>query len=85
MATTSEAVSKIIPPTDSRLWVSDSGDIVCDGHAGAYLKSAIEAHPRKSTHTTPLDTWSAYNHLSLGALPCSTCVDWMTIDLSPQA
>jgi hypothetical protein len=76
MATTSEQVKAQIKFDGRRLWVSDNGDVTCDGHAGAYLRSAIEANPVAISHRTPLGTWDAYSMHLLGALPCSTCVDW---------
>lgn len=79
--TTSEQVKAQIKFDGRRLWVSDNGDVTCDGHAGAYLRSAIEANPVSISHRTPLGTWDAYSMHLLGALPCSTCVDWMTLEI----
>lgn len=42
------------------LWIDEqSGRITCETlrHSGLYLNSAIEGHPRRSTHTTPLGVW----------------------------
>ena len=64
------------------LWVSDNGDVLCANHAGSYLYSAIQARPMARTHRTPLGTWDACTSEMLGGLPCSSCVDWMTLDLS---
>jgi hypothetical protein len=65
-----------------RLWVSDNGDVVCENHAGTYLKSAIKANPNEFEHSTPLDNWSAYYaHLSSGGhLVCEVCVPWDSPD-----
>ena len=79
--TTSEMVQAQITPSNERLWVSEDGDVTCQNHAGAYLSSAIKAKPKAITHRTPLDTWDAYASNLLGGLPCSTCVDYMTLDL----
>jgi hypothetical protein len=81
MQTTSEQVKAQIKFDGRRLWVSDNGDVTCDGHAGAYLRSAIEANPVAVSHRTPLGTWDAYSMHLLGALPCSTCVDWMKLEI----
>lgn len=44
------------PTYTTRLWANDNGAIVCEEHAGAYLRSAIEARPKARTHKTPLGT-----------------------------
>lgn len=61
-----------------RLWVSDNGDVVCEEHAGFYLKCAIEAKPNKTAHNTPLDNWGLYfTHLLGGEnLVCEVCTPW---------
>jgi hypothetical protein len=61
-----------------RLWVSDDGDVVCEDHAGVYLKSAIENKPNAKAHSTPLDQWSLYfTHLLGGEnLVCEVCTPW---------
>ena len=64
------------------LWVSDNGDVLCTEHAGHYLSSAIKARPKARKHRTPLDEWNLYYEELLGGLPCSSCVDWKTLDLS---
>lgn len=56
-----------------RLWVGTSGTVVCDEHAGVYLKSSIEANPTSATHETPLDWWVLY---TTKTFPCETCVPW---------
>lgn len=81
MTTTSEQVKAQIQYTNARLWVSDNGDVTCDDHAGAYLRSAIKAKPKAINHDTPLGTWDQYSMHLLGALPCSVCVDWMTLEI----
>jgi hypothetical protein len=65
-----------------RLWVSDNGDVVCENHAGTYLKCAIEAKPKAIEHSTPLDNWGLYfTHLIGGAnLVCEVCVPWDSPD-----
>jgi hypothetical protein len=80
MTTTSQKVKAQIKHDNSRLWVSDNGDVTCDGHAGAYLRSEIKANPKAISHHTPLGAWDAYSMNLLGALPCSVCVDWMTLE-----
>lgn len=84
MTTTSDKVKTQISMNDTRLWVSDSGDVICDNHAGAYLKSAITAKPKAIQHRTPLDTWSAYYLNMKGALPCMVCVDWAEFVLDTE-
>jgi hypothetical protein len=61
-----------------RLWVSNKGDVICEDHAGTYLRCAIEAKPKAIKHKTPLDDWSLYfTHLLGGAdLVCEVCVPW---------
>lgn len=60
------------------LWVSDNGDVVCEEHAGMYLRSAIQAKPKATKHDTPLNNWSLYFTNLLGGenLVCETCVPW---------
>jgi len=82
MATTSQLVQSQIKVDSSILWVSDNGDVTCAEHAGMYLRSSIEAKPKAQSHRTPLGTWDAYASNLLGGLPCSTCIDWMTLDLN---
>ena len=65
----------------TQLWVSDNGDVTCANHAGVYLSAAIQAKPKAKSHLTPLGSWHSYASIDLGGLPCSTCVDWMTLDL----
>jgi hypothetical protein len=62
----------------NRLWVDDNGTVVCDEHAGTYLRSAFEAKPQAIQHRTPLGTWCAYyTHLLGGAdLVCEVCTPW---------
>ena len=67
---------------NQKLWVSDNGNVTCLKHAGAYLKSAIQAKPKAITHRTPLDTWSLYAEHLLKGLPCESCVDWSTLELN---
>ena len=81
MATTSQQVKAQIQYKNARLWVSDNGDVTCDGHAGTYLRSEIQADPKAISHRTPLGSWDAYSMQLLGALPCSVCVDWMTLEI----
>ena len=81
MTTTSEQVKAQIKFDGRRLWVSDDGSVTCDGHAGAYLRYAIEANPVAISHRTPLGTWDAFSMNLLGALPCETCVDWSTLEI----
>jgi hypothetical protein len=81
MTTTSQQVKAQVKFDNSRLWVSDNGDVTCDGHAGAYLRSEIHANPKAISHRTPLGTWDAYSMHLLGALPCSVCIDWMTLEI----
>lgn len=85
MATTSEKVKAQIQVTNERLWVSDNGSVTCDNHAGVYLASEIKAKPKAKSHRTPLGTWDAYALNLLGGLPCETCVDWSSLDLSEEA
>ena len=66
--------------TTQRLWVSDNGDVTCDNHAGVYLSSAIKNHSKARVHRTPLGTFASYTIEDIG-LPCSSCVDWKTLDL----
>jgi len=63
---------------NNKLWISDNGDVTCENHAGAYLKSAIETKPKAISHITPLDNWSLYyTHLIGGEnLVCETCTPW---------
>ena len=82
MTTTSQLVQSQIKVDSSILWVSDNGDVCCANHAGIYLYHAIQAKPRAKSHRTPLGTWDAYASNLLGGLPCSSCVDWMTLDLN---
>ena len=79
--TTSEQVKAQIKFDGRRLWVSDDGSVICDGHAGVYLRSAIEANPVAISHRTPLGTWDAFSMDLLGALPCEVCVDWSTLEI----
>jgi hypothetical protein len=79
--TTSEQVKAQIKFDDRRLWVSDNGDVTCDEHAGAYLKSAVTQKPKAISHRTPLGTWDAFTINLLGGLPCSVCVDWTKLEL----
>ncbi|CAB4178020.1 hypothetical protein UFOVP1462_24 [uncultured Caudovirales phage] len=81
MPTTSEQVKAQIEFDGRRLWVSDNGDVTCEEHAGMYLHCAIEAKPKAKSHRTPLGTWDAFSMRDLGALPCSVCVDWMTLEI----
>lgn len=62
----------------NRLWVNDNGSVICDKHAGTYLRSAIVANPKRTNYWTPLGTWEVMNNCPL---PCETCVDWMTLEL----
>jgi hypothetical protein len=59
----------------TKFWVSDNGDVICDNHAGTYLKSAIKAFPNNLEHSTPLDNRAMYNKLFLGGekLMCEVC------------
>ena len=43
----------------STYWASNNGQITCDqlGHAGMYLRSAIEAFSKARRHDTPITTW----------------------------
>jgi hypothetical protein len=61
-----------------RLWVSDDGDVLCEDHAGTYLRLAIRSNPEAIQHETPLDNWCAYytNLLGGGNLVCEVCVPW---------
>ena len=65
-----------------RLWVSDNGDVICEEHAGTYLRCSIEAKPKAVQHITPLDNWALYfTHLLGGAnLVCETCTPWDSPD-----
>ena len=47
-------------PRVKRLWVSNTGRVVCDAHGGMYLEAAIEQAPRRLWHITPLDAWEGY-------------------------
>lgn len=58
---------------NQRLWVSDNGDVVCEEHAGMYLRSSIKAKPKAIKHRTPLDNWSLYGGENL---VCETCIPW---------
>lgn len=69
---------------DKKLWVSDNGNVTCAKHAGVYLQIAIQYHPKRISHKTPLDTWSLYAEHLLGGLPCETCVDWATLELDAK-
>lgn len=40
-----------------RYWCDDNGMLTCEDHAGSYLRSAITASPRRTSHRTPLGTW----------------------------
>jgi hypothetical protein len=82
MATTSEQVQAQIKPDGKRLWVSDGGDVLCDEHAGAYLRSSIQAKPKAKSHRTPLGTWDMYYAHLLGGIPCMSCVDWKTLEIN---
>jgi hypothetical protein len=64
--------------TTNRLWVDDNGTVVCDDHAGTYLRSAFQANSEAIQHRTPLGTWCAYyTHLLGGAdLVCEVCTPW---------
>jgi hypothetical protein len=59
--------------TSNRKWVGTRGDVICDEHAGVYLKSAIENDPTARQHITPLDWWIIY---SSNDFPCEVCVPW---------
>jgi hypothetical protein len=65
-----------------RFWISDNGDVLCEEHTGAYLRSAIEAKPKAWSHVTPLDNWSLYFSDLIGGenLVCETCVPWNSPD-----
>ena len=67
---------------NNRLWISDNGDVLCEDHAGTYLKVAIEANPKAIQHSTPLDNWSLYfTHLIGGVdLVCEVCTPWSSPD-----
>ena len=64
--------------TTNRLWIDDNGTVVCEEHAGVYLKSAIKANNDEMQHETPLGTWCAYYiHLLRGEnLVCEVCTPW---------
>lgn len=66
---------------NQKLWVSDNGDVTCVNHAGVYLSSAIKNYPKAKSYRTPIGTFTAHTIEEIG-LPCSSCVDWMTLDLS---
>ena len=62
----------------NRLWVDDDGTVVCDQHAGTYLRVAFETKPNGIQHKTPLGTWCAYyTNLNGGKdLVCEVCIPW---------
>jgi hypothetical protein len=68
--------------TSQRLWVADDGDVLCEDHAGTYLRLAIRSNPQAIQHKTPLDNWCAYytNLLGGGNLVCEICVPWDSPD-----
>ena len=39
------------------IWVSEEGEVICQNHAGNYLTVAINMHPNRQTHITPLTIW----------------------------
>ncbi len=49
----------------ARLWISGGGEVTCERHAGHYLATEIAAHPRRTSHHTPLGTWLLYRPLTL--------------------
>jgi len=68
--------------TATSLWISSRGRISCAKHGGAYLAAAVEAHPRRKTHLTPLDYWEQVDDeyraewMAMGLatpLACETC------------
>lgn len=77
--TTSQQVQAQLPKSNERLWVSDNGNVLCDNHAGTYLRTAIQAKPKAKTHRTPLDIWTSYSLNRIGGLPCEVCVDWSSL------
>ena len=79
--TTSQQVQAQLSKSNERLWVSDNGDVLCDNHAGTYLRASIQAKPKAKMHHTPLDTWTAYSLNRPGGLPCEVCVDWSSLVL----
>jgi hypothetical protein len=62
----------------NRLWVDDDGTVVCDQHAGTYLRVAFQTKPNGIQHKTPLGTWCAYyTNLNGGKdLVCEVCIPW---------
>lgn len=64
--------------TTQRLWVDDQGTVLCENHAGSYLRSAITANNQAIQHKTPLGTWCAYYTNLIGGkdIVCETCVPW---------
>ena len=54
----------------TRLWIDQNGRVVCEKHAGNYLRSAIAAHPHAQHHRTPLGDWISDHS---GRFPCETC------------
>lgn len=43
--------------TYTTYWSNPNGAIICSNHAGNYLRSAIQAHPKRMEHDTPLGTY----------------------------
>lgn len=51
-----------------RIWSDDNGLLTCERHAGATLKGAIAAAPRRRTHRTSLGTYEVVPEADLRAL-----------------
>ena len=52
------------------LWISSLGEVICEKHAGNYLKTAIKNNPLFMSHSTPLDDWQ----LQVTDYACEDCV-----------
>lgn len=58
------------PVKPERMWVNAGGVVLCDRHAGNYLRSGIEHSPRATRHDTPLGDWLADRS---GRFTCERC------------
>lgn len=57
-------------PAPQRVWIDAGGMVLCDRHAGNYLRSGIERAPHARRHETPRGDWLADES---GACRCELC------------
>ena len=62
--------------TDTRLFASDGGEVICEKHAGHYLSSLLESSTKRRKHfPTPLGTWHDYTaELRAEGFECESCM-----------